>query len=72
MCGISHSLTPPPDDRGDEPQADNHGNDVDSYDECIHIQIISHQLSSLAGQYTTKLKNHLIFEDVINNASQRL
>ena len=70
VCCISHSLTPPPDDRGDEPQADNHGNDVDSYDECIHIQIISHQLSSLAGPNTTKLKNHLICEDVINNASR--
>ena len=70
VCCISHSLTPPPDDRGDEPQADNHGNDVDSYDECIHIQIISHQLSSLAGQDTIKLKNHLACEDAINNASR--
>jgi len=69
MRGISHSLTPPPDNCGDETQADNQGNDVDSYQECIQIQVISHQVSSLIAQDTTKLENQLACEDLLNNAS---
>jgi hypothetical protein len=68
--GILHPFSPPPDDRGDKTQADNQGNDVGSYDECIHIQVISHQISSLTAQDTTELGNYLACEDVLNNASQ--
>ena len=48
-----HSLVPPPYDSADETQADNQGNDVDSYAEGIHVQVISHQLASLTGQDRT-------------------
>lgn len=69
MRAISNPLAPPPDNSGDETQADNQGNNVDSYDECIQIQVISHQVSSLTGQDATDFENHLACEDVLINAS---
>jgi len=70
MRAISHPLAPPPDNSGDKTQADNQGNNVDSYDECIQIQVISHQVSSLTGQDATVLENYLAREDVLINASR--
>ena len=66
---MSHSLAPPPDDIGDEPQADKQGNNIDSYDECIHIQIISHQVFSLTAQDTTALKTHPSGFKILSNFS---
>lgn len=70
MRVISHPLAPTPDNGGDETQADNQGNNIDSYDECIQIQVISHQVSSLTGQDATDLQRHLACEDVLINVSR--
>jgi len=68
MCTVMHPLSPPPDDCGDKTQTDRQGNDIDSYDECIHIQVSRHQFSSLTARDTTQQAKQMGCEAALNNA----